>query len=156
MTKADRKAQAEDEAEKFWEKLHLLSKIRMPVKLLTNLLVWQDRLLQLIPLLTESNRYHNQHLQNDNWKPISKEEIMAFIGVTIAMDIVKLPEIEQYWRKDGICNIPWFNTVMSYKRYKAILKFIHLVDNENLPDKDSPDYKLHKLGGIQDLRSQVE
>lgn len=48
----------------------------------------------------ESNRYHDQNLQNDNWKPISKEEMMAFIGVTIAMGIVKLPEIEQYWRKD--------------------------------------------------------
>ncbi|XP_066928278.1 piggyBac transposable element-derived protein 4-like [Clytia hemisphaerica] len=164
MTKTDRKAQAEAEAEKFWEKKTALfenpnnsktfnefigvaretSSAKTPLEFFN--LFFTDEIWDQI--ITESNRYHDQYVQNDNWKPISKEEIMAFIGVTIAMGIINLPELEQYWRKDGICNIPWFSTVMTYTRYKAILKFIHLVDKENLPHKDSPDYKLYKLGGI--------
>lgn len=62
----------------------------------------------------------------------------AFIGITIAMGIVKLPEIVFYWRKDGICNIPWFATVMTYTRYCTILRVLHLADNEKLPEKGYP------------------
>ena len=64
------------------------------------------------------------------------------------MGIVKPPEIENYWRKDGICNITWFASIMSSKRYKDILRFLHLTDNEKAPERDSPEFKLYKLGGL--------
>jgi len=67
------------------------------------------------------------------------------------MGIVKLPEIEQYWRKDGITNIPWFSSIMSVKRYKGILRFLHLADNSHSPEKGSPGYKLYKLGGLHEV-----
>ena len=47
--------------------------------------------------IVERNVYHDQVLEDDtNWKPIRREEILASLGDTIAMDIVKLPEIENY------------------------------------------------------------
>ena len=38
---------------------------------------------------------------------------MAFIGMNIAMDIVSLPKLDQYWSTDPILSHPWFCTVMS-------------------------------------------
>ena len=107
-------------------------------------------------VIRENNRYHDQVTENDTaWIPILKEEMKAFIGVTVAMGIVKLPEIENYWRKDGICNVPWFSSIMSIKRYKQILRFLHLNDNTNVPEKDAPNYKLYKLGGLHEKLCKI-
>ena len=115
-------------------------------------LFFSDNILDQI--IVESNRYHDQVLEDDtNWKPIRRGEILAFLGITIAMGIVKLSEIENYWRKDGICNIPWFSSIMSVKRYKEILRFLHLCDNENQPNQ--PSNKLYKLGGLQETLSKT-
>lgn len=100
-------------------------------------------------IVTESNRYHDQMSDpREKWIPITAGDLYAFLGVTIAMGVVRLPEIEHYWRKDGICNMPWFSSVMSVKRYKEILRYLHLTDNNNVPDKNAPNYKLLKLGGL--------
>ena len=35
-------------------------------------------------------------------------------------------------------------------RFYMISRYIHLADNNKMPIKNSPDYKLYKLGNIQD------
>ena len=38
------------------------------------------------------------------WMATTAEEIMAFIGVNIAMGIANLPEMDDYWSKGSICH----------------------------------------------------
>ena len=39
------------------------------------------------------------------------EEMYAFLGIMIAMDIIKLLEIRDYWSRSTILNIPWFHSI---------------------------------------------
>ena len=57
------------------------------------------------------------------------EELLAFIGITIAMGLLKLPQIRDYWSKHEILATPWFPAIMSRDRYFQILQYLHLVDS---------------------------
>ena len=71
-------------------------------------------------MVLESNRYRNQvQLQQPfkrTCKPIVKEEISAFIGLTIAVGIAKLPEMRDYWKSKGSFHVPWFASIMTRDR----------------------------------------
>ena len=58
-------------------------------------------------LLVQTNLYADQQraaAKNDTgrWTPISKEELMAFIMINIAMGLVSLPTLDDYWSSDPI------------------------------------------------------
>ena len=56
-----------------------------------------------------------------------KEEILAFFGLTIAMGIVKLPKIKDYWESKGIFHMPWFASIMSRDCFEEIYRYLHLI-----------------------------
>ena len=101
----------------------------------------------------QTNLYHDQVNQGKelktNWIPVTKEEIKAFLRINIAMGIVNLPEMKSYWAK-GITRVPWFPSIMSRPRFEQICHYLHLADNSKQPDKDSKEYKLYKLGKIDE------
>lgn len=72
-------------------------------------------------LLVQTNLYANQqrYAHNDTtpWTPISKEELLAFIGINIAMGIVSLPKNNDYWCTDLIPAYSWFRTITSQKQF---------------------------------------
>lgn len=76
-------------------------------------------------LLTQSNLYANQQRTAKNncspWTPIGHTEFMAFIGMNIAMGIIPLPSLDEYWSTDPIMAHAWFPTVMSRNRFRQIL-----------------------------------
>jgi len=53
-------------------------------------------------ILTQSNLYAEQQraAKNDTsvWSPITKEELMVFIGVIVATGVVQLPSADDYWQ----------------------------------------------------------
>ena len=55
-------------------------------------------------------------LKNDTspWRPITKEELLAFIGVIIAMGVVKLPSADDYWSTDPILTHTLFQSVFTH------------------------------------------
>ena len=57
-------------------------------------------------LLVQTNLYANQQREAKNdmtpWTPISREELLAFIGINIAMGIVSLPTLNDCWSSDPI------------------------------------------------------
>jgi hypothetical protein len=68
----------------------------------------QENNLNLIDkLVTETNRYAEQSIQQpisahsrmNNWVPTDRSEMRAFIGVMMAMGLLKKPTIESYWNK---------------------------------------------------------
>ena len=110
-------------------------------------------------LLTQSNLYAEQQraAKNDNspWIPISKEELVAFIGVNIAMGVVSLPNINEYWSSNPIISHPWFRAVFSRDRFFQILRYIHVADNSKALSRTDPNYdKLWKVRYMLNSLSQ--
>ena len=63
------------------------------------------------------------------------EELLAFIGITIALGLLKLPQICNYWSKHEIFATPWFPVIMSRDHYFQILQYLHLVDSSQQKKK---------------------
>ena len=59
----------------------------------------------------------------------TREDILGYIGINIAMGIADLPEITDYWAKEPILHCPWFPSVMALKRFQAMSRFIHFAEN---------------------------
>lgn len=99
-----------------------------------------------VEILRQSNLYANQQRTSRSdsrqFTPFDMEEMLAFIGVNIAMDIV----FEDYWTTDIVCSHPLFRTIMSRDRFRTMLHYIHVADNSQAPKRDDPGYdKLWKV-----------
>ena len=85
-------------------------------------------------LLVETNCYAIQQREEKNnfnlWSPVTKEELMAFVGLNIAMGIISLPSIDDYWSTDPILSHSWFRVIMSRDRFGEILCYVHLINNK--------------------------
>ena len=58
----------------------------------------------------------------------------AFIGLVIAMGIIKLPSLHLYWiKKNWIFDIVSFNKIMARDRFKQIWRYLHFCDEGNAP-----------------------
>lgn len=66
-------------------------------------------------IVTQTNLYQRQSTSarpsNMQWTDVSEEEIMAFLGVVMAMGIVNLPELDDYWATCAITSLPWFPSI---------------------------------------------
>ena len=100
-------------------------------------------------LIHQSNLYASQQrVQTNPWTPtcITKEELLAFIGLNVAMGVVSLPSLNDYWATDVIISHPWFRSVMSRQRFREILRYIHVADNTQALSRNDPSYdKLWKV-----------
>ena len=86
--------------------------------------------------------------ENNSWKDVSPTEKLAIFGVNIAMGMVRLPEISDYWKRSGVMEVSWFRSIFTRKQFYDILKYLHLAET---PEKTDHSYKLYKLGGIIEL-----
>ena len=59
---------------------------------------------------------------------VSKEEVLAFIGINVPMGIIRLPRLRGYWSTSLIFSFPWFPAIMSRDRFFKISRYFHLVD----------------------------
>lgn len=81
------------------------------------------------------------HLTNGRteWVDIDREELQAWLGVLILMGLKELPNIRQYWDRREFYCCPIISEVMTRKRFEAITRCIHLVDNTMIvSDRDDP------------------
>ena len=75
----------------------------------------------------------------------------TFLGMQILMAIVQIPRYEAYWPQE-LC-YPLLADAMSLKRYEELRHFLHLVDNDAVPDKETD--KLFKIRPmIEAIRNQ--
>ena len=81
-------------------------------------------------------------------KGISKEDIMAFIGIRLYMGIHKYPSIESYWNKSNLySNI--INRIIPKRYYFLMAKCLHFPENEekeinsDLKDNNDPRGKIN-------------
>ncbi|XP_044585038.1 piggyBac transposable element-derived protein 4-like [Cotesia glomerata] len=105
---------------------------------------------EFFEIATEQTNLYAQQMNDDghsdkDWSPVTIEEMEAFLGVIIYMGIVKLPQIEMYFGTDFV-ECPMIKKAMSYKRFKAINRYLHFNDNKKMPPLKSPDYdRLYKI-----------
>ncbi|XP_069108928.1 piggyBac transposable element-derived protein 4-like [Argopecten irradians] len=105
-------------------------------------------------IVTETNRYATQYLQNHpnlslhsrlrKWTPVSVAEMKVFLGMTIAMGLVKQASLHDYWSTDAVISTPFFGKVMPRDRFLAIMSFLHLTetttDNSEAPHRGQEGY----------------
>ena len=65
---------------------------------------------------------------------------MAFIGISIAMGMLQLPRLKDYWSTSKILSTPWFRSIMSRDRFLEILIYLHLVDSSKQKKKAEEGY----------------
>ena len=74
----------------------------------------------------------------------------AFVGLLITMGIIRLPDLEMYWRQDcGLNATPGVSSIMSLVKFEQIFRYLHLVDNS----RDGTHDKLFKVRDFVDLVS---
>ena len=67
------------------------------------------------------------------------------------MRLTNLLEMRNYWSTSFFTSVPWFQSIFTRGRFEQILAFLHLVNNGNTPPRESPEYKLCKLGSLPEM-----
>jgi hypothetical protein len=100
----------------------------------------------------QSNLYANNLRQNLN---TSVEEMKTFVGMLIIMGFHQLSTMRLFWSSDPNFHVPRISSVMTVKRFLPLLRFLHLNDNNNVPDRESPNFdKLYKIRPIITLSNK--
>lgn len=68
-------------------------------------------------------------MKSSDFKEFYMEELLAFIGLNIAMGLLKLPQLKDYWCTNNIICTPWFPAIMPRDRFFTIMRYLHLVDS---------------------------
>ena len=92
----------------------------------------------------QSNLYATQ--SNATWEETSSNEIKVFIGMILAMGVHKLPYLRDYWSQNPLLGAPGITKSMPRDRFKAILRYLHLNDNSQMPARNDANFdKLYKV-----------
>lgn len=88
-------------------------------------------------IVTQTNAYAQE---KDIALNLCVEELQAFVAMNIAMGMLRLPQIRDYWATDDILSTPWFPAIMSRDRFFQILRYLHLVDSSLQRKKGEEGY----------------
>ncbi|GFO04045.1 PiggyBac transposable element-derived protein 4-like [Plakobranchus ocellatus] len=100
-------------------------------------------------LVEETNRYAGQTLRGktlsprsrfQQWMEVTVGEMWAFLGLIVAMGLIVIENMAEYWSLHDIYRLPFFSSVMVKDRFLLILSFFHVADNERQAPKDDPGY----------------
>ena len=75
-----------------------------------------------------------------NWRPVTIQEMKAFVGVILNMGIVQLQKVNDYWSTSFTCNIPFFRQTFSRDRFFQIFGMLHAgeINHQSKPQKIQP------------------
>jgi len=91
----------------------------------------------LATIVTETNDYAQAKGVSLN---LCVEELQTFIGINIAMGMLRLPQIHDYWSNNEILSTPWFGAIMPCDRFFNILRYLHLSDSSVQHKKGDKGY----------------
>ena len=84
------------------------------------------------------------------------EELLAFLGINVAMGLLKLPMLCDYWSTNQVLATPGFPSVMARERFFSILRYLHLVDSSLQKKRGEVGYDpLYKVRPILDHLTAV-
>ena len=105
----------------------------------------------LSSITTETNLYAEICLKEayETWDKVTVEELQAYLGFMMLMGIVQLPSIRDYWSNSDTFHYKPIASRISRTRFLQIHRFLHFVNNENLPAYGEPTYsKIQKVKPI--------
>lgn len=110
-------------------------------------------------LVLETNRYADQVRQQilspqaRPWHCVTHDEMKAFIGLLIAMGVLKLPRLRMYWQQSyKMFGTTGIAEIISNNRFEQIWRFFHLSNNDDhIPVGQSGHDKLFKARKFLDL-----
>lgn len=84
------------------------------------------------------------------------EELQAFIGINIAMGLLKLPQVKDHWCTSEVLSTPWFGSIMARDRFFKIMRYLHLTDSSLQKKVGEPGYDpLYKIQPLIDHLSAM-
>ena len=87
---------------------------------------------------------------------MNNQEMRAFLGLVMAMGIVKKPSIESYWETSGITETENFRDAMPRNRFQSIIRYLHCSDNQTVIPRGQAGYDpLHKISPVVDFFNEV-
>ena len=109
-------------------------------------------------LTTQTNMYADQlrtataPSPSNRWHVVSIEEMLAYLGMHIAMGIVNMPSLRDFWSSNPIMQHQWFPSIMSRDRFKQILRYFHCADSNNyIPRGEEGHDPLYKVRELIDI-----
>ncbi|GFN88742.1 PiggyBac transposable element-derived protein 4-like [Plakobranchus ocellatus] len=89
--------------------------------------------------LTAQSRFHR-------WVDVTIPEMWAFLGLVIAMGLIVIETLDDYWSMDELYSLPFFRSVMAKDRFGLILSFFHIANNKDqLPQEDPKHDPIFKI-----------
>lgn len=79
------------------------------------------------------------------WKPMYRDEIITFIGLTIHTGTIKLNGLNDYWKKHNLFNLTCFSDYMSRDRFLLLLRCFHFAQNPINCSENIPIDRLYKI-----------
>ena len=89
---------------------------------------------EMITFITSQTCQYAHRDRNDQNFSASEEEISKFLGIILASGYHHLPTEDSYWSTSEDLDAPIFRKVMSREKFRSIKKYMHIADNENLPE----------------------
>lgn len=121
----------------------MFDKLRNPINYFKKMFT-QD-LFDLI--VKETNRYGDEKFA---FQHIDQSELEGFLGATMLMSLIIVPQIEHYWSHDKLFGQPSIKSIFQCHRYQQILGSLHLIDN-NSPRCDRSSSHFDKLHKVRDM-----
>ena len=75
------------------------------------------------------------------WKPVTSEDMKAFVGSLSLLGLTKRSSYEQSWSTDLYLEMKGFRKIKPQDRFLSILSFFHLVHNTTARPHDHPHYE---------------
>ncbi|XP_014361145.2 piggyBac transposable element-derived protein 4 [Papilio machaon] len=105
-------------------------------------LLIDDELLDLIVRETNANALRVGSAENvkrksriKNWKELTKEELLTFLGLLLHTGTIRLNRISDYWKRHYLFNISCFAKFMSRNRFLLILRCLHFTSETSEEDR---------------------
>jgi len=67
-----------------------------------------------------------------NWNPLTLVELYRFLAIMLNMGIIRLPELEDYWKTSWVAVIPFFSRVMARDHFESIFWMLHVSHSTGL------------------------
>lgn len=101
-------------------------------------------------ILKETEIYRLQI--NSKISRVEIAELQAYVGLKILMGLCSKPAVEDYWSTLDAFESPFFQRVMTRRRFQEINSLLHFADNEKWIPKGQPSYDpFYKIREMHEL-----